>query len=116
MNLLRLTLLSCTALAGFTGAAVSAPAVGLAGEKTLVMFDTESLEVTGTVEVEGVQVLHGIDVRPADGMLYGVADGTKIVTIDLETGEASEKSTLSETIPEDADAIVDFNPVAVRQP
>lgn len=111
---LRLSLLAGTALVALTSAAVAAPAVGLSGDKTLVMFDTETLAVSGTMEVTGVDMLHGIDVRPADGMLYGVADGTKIVTIDLASGAATEKSTLSQGLPEGVGAIVDFNPAADR--
>lgn len=113
-NFLRLSLLSATALGLLTGGAAAASAIGLTGDKTLVMFDTETLEVSGTMDVSGVTLLHGIDVRPADGMLYGVADGTMVVTIDTATGAATEKSTLSQTIPEGASAIVDFNPMADR--
>jgi hypothetical protein len=110
----RLALLSGTALAVLTTAALAAPAVALVGDKTLVMFDTETLAVSGTMDVTGVDMLHGIDVRPADKMLYGVADGSKVVTIDTASGAATEKSTLSETIPEGVSAVVDFNPMADR--
>jgi len=113
-HFLRPTLLAGIALGVLTTAAAAAPAIGLSGDKTLVMFDTETLAVSGTVDVTGVNMLHGIDVRPADGMLYGVADGTKVVTIDPATGAATEKSTLSETIPDGVSAIVDFNPTADR--
>lgn len=111
---IRQTLLSTTALGLLASAAVAAPAVGLVGDKTLVMFDTETLAVSGMVDVEGVTRLHGIDVRPADGMLYGVADGTRVITIDPTSGAATEKSTLSQTIPDGVTAIVDFNPMADR--
>lgn len=111
---LRLPLLTGTAIALLGGAAVAAPAVGLTGDKTLVLFDTETLAVSGTVEVSGVDRLHGIDVRPADGMLYGVTGDGKVVTIDTASGVATEKSQLSETLPEGVAASVDFNPVADR--
>lgn len=109
-----LSLLATTALAGLTSVALAAPAIGLTGEKTLVMFDTETRAVSGTLDVSGVDRVHGIDVRPADGMLYGVADSGTIVTIDLATGAATAKSTLSQALPEGVGAIVDFNPVADR--
>ncbi|GHA17295.1 hypothetical protein GCM10007989_10610 [Devosia pacifica] len=111
---LSLGLLTGSALVALTTVAQAAPAIGLIGDRTLVMFDTETLEVSGTMEAAGVEMLHGIDVRPANDMLYGVADGTSVVTIDLDTGETTEASTLSETLPEGVDAIVDFNPMADR--
>jgi len=103
----------CSTLA-LGSAAVAAPAVALTGDKTLVMFDTETLEVSGTMEVTGVDMLHGIDVRPADKMLYGVSSDGKVVTIDTTSGAATEKSTLSETLPDGVSASVDFNPMADR--
>jgi len=59
-------------------------------------------------------MLVGIDVRPADGMLYGVAGNGDIVTIDLKSGQATVKSKLSETLKPGVTVTVDFNPVADR--
>jgi len=112
-----IVLRSAIALAALTataGAAFAAPAIGLVGGKTLVMFDTESLAVSGTMDVTGVDGLAGIDVRPADKLLYGVSTAGEIVTIDAATGAATVKSTLSEKLPDFAGAIVDFNPMADR--
>lgn len=111
MITLGLALLTTTALAT---QAQAAPAIALAGDRTLIMFDTETLEVAGTMDVSGVEKLHGIDFRPADGMLYGVAADFSVVTIDTSTGAATVKSQLSETLPDGVTAIVDFNPVADR--
>ncbi|MDB5615715.1 MAG: hypothetical protein JWQ22_3368, partial [Devosia sp.] len=61
---LRAALLLSTAT--LATAAYAAPAVGLVGGTTLVMFDTETRAVSGTMEVTGVDGLAGIDVRPAD--------------------------------------------------
>ena len=113
-KLLGLTLMSGTALVAFSAAALAAPAVGLVGDKTLVMFDTETLAVSGTMDVTGVDALAGIDVRPADKMLYGVSKAGEIVTIDTATGAATVKSTVSEQLPSYDGAIVDFNPAADR--
>jgi hypothetical protein len=113
----RSLLLLSTALvatAGLAGTAVAAPAIALVGDKTLVMFDTETLAVSGSMDVTGVDRLHGIDVRPADQMLYGVAGDGSIVTIDTASGAATVKSTLSTMLPDGVGAIVDFNPVADR--
>ena len=100
--------------ATFATTAYAAPAIGLVGGKTLVMFDTESLAVSGTVAVSGVDGLAGIDVRPADGMLYGVSLAGEVVTIDTASGAATVKSTLSEKLSSYEGAIVDFNPMADR--
>jgi hypothetical protein len=102
-----------TSFLALTGAALAQPAVGLAGDKTLVMFDTETLMVDGMMEVSGVDRLFGIDQRPADNMLYGVDSDYNIVTIDPASGEATVISTITETIGGDY-AMVDFNPMADR--
>ena len=109
---LRAALLLGTA--AFATAAHAAPAIGLVGGTTLVMFDTETLAVSGTMEVTGTDGLAGIDVRPADKMLYGVTLSGEVVTIDTASGAATAKSTLSEKLSSYEGAIVDFNPMADR--
>ncbi|RUT32508.1 DUF4394 domain-containing protein [Arsenicitalea aurantiaca] len=111
---LKTTLLAGAGALALTSAALAAPAVGLTGNNTLVWFDTETLEVSGTVNLDGVDVLHGFDIRPADNMLYGITSDQRIVTIDWETGATTDVSTITETIPDGASAMVDFNPVADR--
>lgn len=107
-----------TITAGLLLSALAVPAmantvVGLSGDADLHWLDTESWTETGKVTVSGVEgKLLGIDVRPADGKLYGVfADGT-LATIDHETGEATKVSTLATTLGDGVSATVDFNPVA----
>ncbi len=100
------------AITGFAGAASAETAVGLIGDKTLVMFDTKTGTVSRTMDVAGVDRLHGIDVRPSNQMLYGVAADGTVVTIDLQTGAATPSAKLEKTIPADLGAIVDFNPAA----
>jgi hypothetical protein len=99
-------------LFALSSVAMAAPAVGLVGDKTLVWFDTDAPEVSNTVDVEGVDSLVGIDVRPGDGKLYGVAGDGTIVTIDLETGAATAGGKLTEMLPDGVAGMVDFNPVA----
>lgn len=111
---LSAALLGASALVAFSGAAAAATAVALVGDKTLVMLDTETRAAGASVEVTGVDMLLGIDVRPSDGMLYGVAANGAVVTIDPATGAATEKSKLSEMLPDGVSASVDFNPVADR--
>jgi hypothetical protein len=102
------------ALAGWAAPAAADSVIALVGGKSLAMIDPDSLKVTGTVEVSGADGLVGIDVRPMDGMLYGVTAGGDIVTIDPKSGAATKKSMLSETIPAGARVTVDFNPAADR--
>ena len=93
--------------------AVAAPAVGLVGEKTLVMFDTETLEVSGMMDVSGVDSLLGIDMRPSNGTLVGVTPDWSIVAIDPATGAATEMSKMDTALPlNGGPVIVDFNPAA----
>lgn len=105
------------ALASAATLAFAAPAsadtlVALSGGKTLSMIDATTMKATGKVEVS--EELLGIDVRPADGMLYGVTAGGDIVTIDTKTGMATKKSTLSEKLAAGSKVTVDFNPAADR--
>jgi hypothetical protein len=110
-------LLASIALLGAIGTAESASAqaiVALVGDNTLAMIDPASRKVTASMPVKGVGKLAGIDVRPADGMLYGVTDNGWIVTIDTKTGAATQKAELSTKLPAGVTATVDFNPVADR--
>lgn len=112
-RLSRIALATAATLA-LTAGAHAASAIALVGDKTLVPFDTET-GVAGTpMDVSGVDRLLGIDVRPADGLLYGVAADGAVVTIDLTTGAATAKSMLSEKLPDGVSASIDFNPAADR--
>lgn len=95
--------------------AMAATVVGLSGDRTLHWLDTNAWTETGKVDVSGVDSpLLGIDVRPADGKLYGVfADGT-IATIDPMSGKAMKVSTMATKLADGVIATVDFNPVADR--
>ncbi len=89
-------------------------AVGLTGDKTLVMIDSGSATATATMDVTGVDRLLGIDLRPATGQLIGVTPAFEIVEIDPATGEATVLSTMDTELPivDGASVIVDFNPQA----
>ena len=111
-GLFALTLLAGTALAG---AASAETVAALVGDDTLVHVDTAAKKATKTVKVTGISGrILGIDVRPADGMLYGVVSDGSVVTIDPMTGKATAKSKLDTTLPAGVMATVDFNPVADR--
>jgi outer membrane protein assembly factor BamB len=94
-------------------AALAAPAVGLMGDRTLVTIDTDTGAVTRTVEVRGVDALLGIDWRPADGKVWGLATDGRLVTIDPATGAVTLKATLDHMpMVGAAPVVVDFNPAA----
>jgi hypothetical protein len=76
--------------------------------------------VTG---LNGDEGLVGIDVRPKDGVLWGLTSGARLVTIDPATGAATVRATLAAdatdtTAPygglQGTAFAVDFNPVADR--
>jgi len=99
------------ALAG--GAQAQTVAALLDGNR-IALVDVKAAKVGTPVTVAGDGKLVGIDVRPADGLLYGLfADGT-VVTIDPMSGKAMKKSTLATMLPAGSMATVDFNPVADR--
>jgi len=108
--------------------AVAAPVVlGLADDNRLLGFKVGSPNTIDTnVAITGLaggETLVGIDVRPKDGMLYGLTSTARLVTIDPATGAATVKATLSAdatdtTAPytgmQGTAFAVDFNPVADR--
>lgn len=98
-----------------TGAVEAATLVGLTADNQLVRIDSTTRRASAPVRVTGAEGrLLGIDVRPADGKLYGVTDAGQIVTIDPMTGRAAQVSRLSERFESGGRAVVDFNPVADR--
>lgn len=114
MTFLRFT----AALLG--GAFIAGPAAAqsvaaLIGDDTIAIVDVAAKKVVKSMKVTGISgKLHGIDVRPSDGMLYGlVADGT-VVTIDTATGKAAMKSKLDNMLGAGIAGTIDFNPVADR--
>lgn len=115
MKILDITIVATTTLLAATTLATAAPVLGLAGEKTLVLFDTDKPEVTKTMEVTGVSSLVGIDYRPATKSVIGVTPDSVIVSIDLATGAATEVAKMNTPLAIDgAPVVVDFNPMADR--
>jgi hypothetical protein len=95
-------------------AASAASIIGLVDGKTLVWVDPATKKVTGTADIKGAASVVGIDVRPADGMLYAVTADGGIYTVDAKSGAATMKSKLSEQLKSGATVTVDFNPAADR--
>lgn len=97
------------------GAARADTVVALVGDDTLSLIDTGTKAAAAPVKITGIggSVL-GIDVRPADGLLYAVISDGSVVTVDPKTGKATAKSKLETSLPAGVVATVDFNPVADR--
>ena len=95
-------------------AAQAATIIGLVDGKTLVWIDPATKAVKGKADIAGAGPILGIDVRPADGALYGLAADGTLVTIDPKTGKATVKSKLSEMLKPGGTVTFDFNPAADR--
>jgi hypothetical protein len=81
---------------------------------SIAWIDTDQKKVTKTVRLSGGAKLVGIDVRPADGKLYGVTADGAIVMVDPANGKWEKKSQISEKLPTGVTFSVDFNPAADR--
>ena len=112
MKSLALAFAAATILAG---PAAAQSVAALVGDDTLAIVDVGAKKVSKTMKVTGISgKLHGIDVRPADGMLYGLVSDGSVVTIDPATGKATVKSKLDNMLPAGVSGTIDFNPVADR--
>ena len=105
---------SLLALAVGTASAEAATLVGLTADNKLVKIDTSTLAASAPMAISSSDRIVGIDVRPADGKLYGLSATGQLVTIDHMTGKATAGSTLSEKAALGSRPIVDFNPAADR--
>jgi hypothetical protein len=115
MKTIRFALIASAASIAMASTAFAAPVLGLTGDKTLVMFDTEKPEVSKTMDVTGVDKLVGIDFRPGNKTVIGVTPDHRIVSIDLETGAATDVAKMDKMLTmTEAPVVVDFNPMADR--
>lgn len=105
------TTLTATLIAGSAHASM---AVGLAGDRTLVMIDLDTAQVTGMQDADYDGRILGIDYRPSTGEVIAVTDGFVIVNIDPETGMWSEVARMDMplNIADGMPVIVDVNPAA----
>ncbi|MDB5596677.1 MAG: hypothetical protein JWM36_3638 [Hyphomicrobiales bacterium] len=110
----RTLIAALLASAAFAGTAQAQTVAALVGDDTLAMVDVKAAKVAKSMKISGASgKIVGIDVRPADGMLYALAvDGT-LYTVDA-AGKATQKSKLEKTLADGVIGTVDFNPVADR--
>jgi hypothetical protein len=116
---LAIALTLSASLAPSARAAFGSTVFALTTANTLLRFDSAVPgTILGTVAISGLQVgenLLGIDFRPATGQLYGLGSTSRLYTIDLTTGVATQVGAspfgvaLSGT-----DFGFDFNPVVDR--
>ena len=69
----------------------AASIIGLVDGKTLVWIDPATRKVTGSADIKGAANVVGIDVRPADGMLYAVTADGGIYTVDAKSGAGHDE-------------------------
>ncbi len=105
---------SLLALAVGMASAEAATLVGLTPDNKLVKIDTSTLAASQPMAITSSDRIIGIDVRPADGKLYGLSATGQLVTIDPVSGTATAGSMLSEKVALGPRPIVDFNPAADR--
>ncbi len=109
-------LVGVSLLALSTGAATAKAAtlVGLTADNKLVKIDTATMAASAPMAISGADQVVGIDVRPADGKLYGLTAAGQLVLIDHASGKATPGSTLSQKVALGPRPVVDFNPAADR--
>lgn len=112
------TLLAATAALTVSAAAMpaadAAQVAALIGSDTIAIVDTGAKKVTKSMKVSGISGdIVGIDVRPADNMLYALTGDGTVYTVGMD-GKATMKSKLETMLKPGVWAIVDFNPAADR--
>ena len=108
------TILLATAALMTATAANAAQVAALIGNDTIAIVDTDQKKAIKSMKVTGINgALAGIDVRPADGMLYGLVEDGTVVTIAAD-GKATQKSKLDTMVAKGVAVTGDFNPVADR--
>lgn len=93
--------------------------VALTETNQLLRFDDAAPgTILATTSITGLQpneTVLGIDVRPANGLLYGLGSSNRLYTISLQTGAATQVGTGTFAVPLNGTSFgIDFNPVPDR--
>ena len=102
---------------GLTAGRVHAALLYATSGNDIARFDTGATGVVTSVPVTGLQTgesLVGIDVRPANQVLYGVGSTGRLYTLNPLTGAASAVNPTPQATLNGTSFAVDFNPVADR--
>ena len=94
--------------------AEAATVIGLTADNTLVKIDTATMVASSPMAISGADKVVGVDVRPANGKLYGLTATGQLVIIDHTSGKAAPGSMVSAKVALGPRPVVDFNPVADR--
>jgi len=111
-----LCLISCKKDKEETKPMIMKPAYAVSESNQLLTFDPENNADIVRAPISGLQAgenIVGIDVRPANGMLYAIGSNSRIYTINTSNGAATFVATLSVALSGTSFA-VDFNPVPDR--
>ena len=115
MTPIRTLALAALAIAATAPAAHAADFVALTSDSRLVAFNSDARRAGAPVAIRGVDgAVIGIDVRPANGMLYALSASSKLYTVDPRTGQATLAATLDKAWDGGGRTVVDFNPAADR--
>ena len=112
LNTLLTAAVTTATLSRAAGTASAATLLALGADGQLFKIDSASQKITATMSVSSPSPLRGIDVRPANGMLYALGGDNQLYTLDLSTGAASKVASLNKQLPGSGQAVIDFNPVA----
>ena len=86
-------LLATAAVIAATAGAQAAQVAALIGGDTIAIVDTDQKKATKSMKVTGIEgALVGIDVRPADNMLYGLVEDGTVVTIAMDARRPRSRS------------------------
>jgi len=89
--------------------------IGLVDNKSLVSIDFVTRKAAAPVTIKGTDArIAGFDVRPADGLLYGIAGNGEIYTLDIKSGQTQKRSKLSAPWPSGVTTTIDFDPAGDR--
>ena len=106
------TAITAATLSLAAGSASAATLLALSANGQLFKIDSASQTVTATMAATGPTSLRGLDVRPANGMVYALGSDNQLYTLDLSNGIASKPVALNKKLPGSGQAVIDFNPVA----
>jgi len=111
----RMLALAALAITAAAPSAKAADFVALTADNRLVAFNSDARRAAAPVAIRGIDgSVLGIDVRPANGMLYALTSTSKLYTVDPRTGQATMVSQLDKPWDGGGRSVVDFNPAADR--
>ncbi len=103
---------AATTLSLAAGTASATTLLALSADGQLFKIDSASQTITATLRADSPSPLRGLDVRPANGMLYALGSDNLLYTLDMSSGAASKAASLNKQLPGSGQAVIDFNPVA----